>query len=80
MTTDTIKIKRGQFKRGVATVKLISIGLLDLSVRKRKWRALLDDNRGVADFKVARKDILKETTLPLIRLLILSLSLYITAI
>ena len=68
MAADTIKIERGQFKRGVATVKLISIGLPDLSVRKRKWRALLDDNRGVADFEVARKDVLKETALLLIRL------------
>ena len=62
-----MKIERGQFKRSVATVKLVSTGLLDLSVKKRKWRALLDDNRGIADFEVARKDILKERTLLLIR-------------
>ena len=68
VATDTIKIERGQFKRGVSTIKLISTGLPDLSVKKRKQRALLDDNRGVADFEVARKDVLKETTLPLIRL------------
>ena len=36
VAADTIKIERGQFKRGVATVKLVSTGLLDLSVRKRE--------------------------------------------
>ena len=36
VATNTIKIERGQFKRGVATIKLISISLPDLSVRKRK--------------------------------------------